>query len=191
LLENGSARGQASTISDHAVAGDEPAAARDLAFAGPTKELHDAFYRSDHTAAGACLTGRQLATAGIDWVRSLDGDVGVAHEVMGCALRPYRESPKRHEYILTQKGLDLYPVMMALVHWGDTHMVDECGRPLLHEHRTCGKLFDPIMACSACGGALSAQEVHTHPGPGGRPKHRDEAALRAERRTKFRDRGRK
>ena len=25
------------------------------------------------------------------------------------------------EYILTQKGLDLYPVMMALVHWGDTH----------------------------------------------------------------------
>ena len=45
---------------------------------------------------------------------------------------PYQESPKRHEYILTQKGLDLYPIMMALVHWGDTHMVDERGRPLLH-----------------------------------------------------------
>jgi len=55
---------------------------------------------------------------------------------------PYQESPKRHEYILTQKGLDLYPVMMALVHWGDTHMVDERGRPLLHEHRKCGKTFD-------------------------------------------------
>jgi DNA-binding HxlR family transcriptional regulator len=38
---------------------------------------------------------------------------------------PYQEAPKRHEYILTQKGLDLYPVMMALVHWGDTHMVDD------------------------------------------------------------------
>src|SRR5712691_9023567 len=64
---------------------------------------------------------------------------------------PYQESPKRHEYILTQKGLDLYPVMMALVHWGDTHMVDERGRPLLHEHRKCGKTFDPVMICSECG----------------------------------------
>ena len=43
---------------------------------------------------------------------------------------PYQESPKRYEYILTQKGLDLYPVIMSIVHWGDTHMVDERGRPL-------------------------------------------------------------
>src|SRR3979409_371974 len=78
---------------------------------------------------------------------------------------PYQESPKRHEYILTQKGLDLYPVMMALVHWGDTHMVDERGRPLLHEHRKCGKTFDPVMICSECGEPLLAKEVHTHPGP--------------------------
>ena len=82
---------------------------------------------------------------------------------------PYQESPKRHEYILTQKGLDLYPIMMALVHWGDTHMVDERGRPLLHEHRKCGKMFDPVMVCSECGEPLSAKEVHVHPGPGARP----------------------
>jgi len=81
---------------------------------------------------------------------------------------PYQESPKRHEYILTQKGLDLYPIMMAIVHWGDTHMVDERGRPLLHQHRKCGKDFDPIMVCSECGEPLSAKEVHTHPGPGAR-----------------------
>ena len=30
---------------------------------------------------------------------------------------PYQESPKRHEYILTQKGLDLYPIIMSIVHW--------------------------------------------------------------------------
>ena len=82
---------------------------------------------------------------------------------------PYQESPKRHEYILTQKGLDLYPIMMALVHWGDTHMVDERGRPLLHEHRTCGKMFDPVMVCSECSEPLSAKEVHVHPGPAARP----------------------
>ena len=80
---------------------------------------------------------------------------------------PYQESPKRHEYILTQKGLDLYPIMMAIVHWGDTHMVDERGRSVLHEHKKCGKLFEPVMICSECGEPLLAKEVHTHPGPGG------------------------
>jgi DNA-binding HxlR family transcriptional regulator len=79
---------------------------------------------------------------------------------------PYQESPIRHEYILTQKGLDLYPIIMAIVHWGDTHMVDERGRPLLHEHRKCGKMFNPVMVCSECGEPLHAKEVVTHPGPG-------------------------
>src|SRR5271165_4666076 len=90
---------------------------------------------------------------------------------------PYQDSPKRHEYILTQKGLDLYPIMMAIVHWGDTHMVDERGRPLLHEHRKCGKLFNPVMVCSECGEPLSAKEVVTRPGPGSRPAVLGYAAL--------------
>src|ERR1700761_7132645 len=79
---------------------------------------------------------------------------------------PYQESPKRHEYILTQKGLDLYPIMMAIVHWGDTHMVDERGRPLLHEHRKCGKIFNPVMVCSECGEPLHPRGGVPHPGPG-------------------------
>jgi hypothetical protein len=58
--------------------------------------------------------------------------------------------------------------MMAIVHWGDTHMVDERGRPLLHLHRNCGKNFDPVMVCSECGEPVLAKEVHTHPGPGAR-----------------------
>src|SRR5271168_1942718 len=99
---------------------------------------------------------------------------------------PYQESPKRHEYILTQKGLDLYPIMMAIVHWGDTHMVDERGRPLLHEHRNCGKLFDPVMVCSECGEPLSAQEVPTRHSHGARPapaKKATEAAATPKSRT--------
>ena len=78
----------------------------------------------------------------------------------------YQESPARYEYILTQRGLDLYPVVMSIVHWGDMHMVDERGRPLLHQHKNCGKQFDPVMVCSECGEPLHAKEVHTHPGPG-------------------------
>jgi hypothetical protein len=58
---------------------------------------------------------------------------------------------------------------MALVHWGDTHMVDERGRPLLHEHKKCGKHFNPVMVCSECGEPLHPKEVITHPGPGARP----------------------
>jgi len=92
---------------------------------------------------------------------------------------PYQTRPRRHEYILTQKGLDLYPIIMAIVHWGDTHMVDERGRPLLHEHKNCGKLFDPVMVCSECGEPLQAKEVITHPGPGAQPDPAKISAPRA------------
>ena len=81
---------------------------------------------------------------------------------------PYQESPKRYEYILTQKGLDLYPIIMSIVHWGNVHMVDARGRPMLHEHKACGKMFDPVMICSECGEPLTAKAVHVHPGPGAR-----------------------
>ena len=81
---------------------------------------------------------------------------------------PYQESPKRYEYILTQKGLDLYPIIMSIVNWGNIHMVDSRGRPMLHEHKKCGKLFDPVMVCSECGEPVTAKGVHVHPGPGAR-----------------------
>jgi DNA-binding HxlR family transcriptional regulator len=79
---------------------------------------------------------------------------------------PYQTRPERHEYILTQKGLDLHPILMAIVHWGDSHMTDVRGRPILLEHKTCGKMFDPVMVCSECHEPLKAREVRVHPGPG-------------------------
>jgi len=39
---------------------------------------------------------------------------------------------------------------------------------MLHEHKACGKLFDPVMICSECGEPLTAKAVHVHPGPGAR-----------------------
>jgi DNA-binding HxlR family transcriptional regulator len=32
---------------------------------------------------------------------------------------PYQQCPLRYKYRLTQKGLDLFPIVMAIVHWGD------------------------------------------------------------------------
>ncbi|HXY99807.1 MAG TPA: helix-turn-helix domain-containing protein [Stellaceae bacterium] len=78
----------------------------------------------------------------------------------------YRQRPPRYEYRLTEKGLDLHAVLLALVHWGDLHKGDERGRPMLYQHQECGHLFDPVMTCSACGGAVTARNVRILDGPG-------------------------
>ena len=138
-----------------------------------------------------CSVARTIAVIGNRWTllvlrdcflrvrrfEEFQSRLGVTRHVLADRLKklvrfgvlrraPYQENPTRYEYILTQKGLDLYPVVMAIVHWGDTHMVDERGRPLLHQHKKCGKDFDPVMICSECGEPLLAREVHTHAGPG-------------------------
>jgi DNA-binding HxlR family transcriptional regulator len=78
----------------------------------------------------------------------------------------YQQKPVRYEYRLTPKGLDLYPVLMSIVHWGDIHMAGRKGRPLLHTHELCGKDFDPVTVCSECGEPVAARQVRVHPGPG-------------------------
>ncbi len=77
---------------------------------------------------------------------------------------PYQENPLRHEYRLTAKGLDLHPVVMAIVHWGDRHYADERGPPILHRHKACGCDFHPVQTCSACGEPVSARDVETRAG---------------------------
>ena len=62
------------------------------------------------------------------------------------------------------------PFIMSIVHWGDIHMVDARGRPLLHEHKNCGKTFEPGDGLLwSVGEPLRAQEVHVHAGPGAGP----------------------
>src|SRR6201984_2245968 len=71
--------------------------------------------------------------------------LGITRHVLADRLRklvalgvlrriPYQERPRRYEYRLTPKGLDLQPVLLALVRWGDTHMAGAGGRagPLAH-----------------------------------------------------------
>jgi DNA-binding HxlR family transcriptional regulator len=78
----------------------------------------------------------------------------------------YQEGPVRHEYRLTDKGLGLHPVIMAIVHWGDTHYAGEAGPPLLHRHKACGCDFTPVMTCSECGEPVGARDVEVRIGPG-------------------------
>jgi DNA-binding HxlR family transcriptional regulator len=84
----------------------------------------------------------------------------------------YQENPTRYEYRLTPKGRDLYPVIMSIVHWGDVHLAGKKGRPVLHEHVSCGHVFDPVMRCSECEATLEPRDVKVLPGPGMRSDKR-------------------
>lgn len=76
----------------------------------------------------------------------------------------YQERPVRHEYRLTEKGLDLYPVILAIVSWGDRHYADQRGPPIIRRHKACGCDFQPVMTCSECGGAVEARDVEARAG---------------------------
>ena len=99
---------------------------------------------------------------------------------------PYREKPVRLEYRLTPKGLDRYPVLMALVHWGDVHKAGRKGRPLLHQHLCCGRTFDPLTVCSACRAPLDPRQVRVQRGPGAEEPHNMPAGEAAEKPTERR-----
>ena len=83
---------------------------------------------------------------------------------------PYQESGqrKRYEYRLTEKGLDLYPVLVALMEWGDRHAVGPVGPQVLLRHRDCGEPVRLQLSCQAGHVLQSAREVTPVPGPGAR-----------------------
>jgi DNA-binding HxlR family transcriptional regulator len=83
---------------------------------------------------------------------------------------PYQEpgSRMREEYRLTEKGLDLYPAIVALREWGDRHLGGPEGPPLLNEHRECGALVHVELRCEA-GHEIAARSVAPRLGPGIRP----------------------
>ena len=83
---------------------------------------------------------------------------------------PYQESGQRvrYEYRLTEKGVDLHPIMVALMEWGDRHAVGPAGPQVRLEHRDCGEPVQLQMACRAGHVLGSAREVTPLPGPGAR-----------------------
>jgi len=66
---------------------------------------------------------------------------------------------RRFIYKLTEKGLDLYPITLSLMNWGDRWLADEEGPPLSIFHSTCGHRLEQVMNCSYCGEAIHARDV--------------------------------
>jgi DNA-binding HxlR family transcriptional regulator len=78
----------------------------------------------------------------------------------------YQEKPDRYEYVLTEKGRDFYPVLAAMIAWGDRWLSGEDGPPVTLRHTACGHDMTAKVVCSECGDPIQVREVRARPGPG-------------------------
>ena len=147
--------------------------------------------KADDIGQQPCSIARTLAIIGDRWtamiirnaflgIRRFDDfqrNLGVTRHVLADRLKflvehnifqkvPYSDSQKRYEYRLTAQGLDLYPIIMSMMKWGDTWLDENLGAPVEYIHQPCGKKFSPVLVCSDCGEALYARQVTPIAGPG-------------------------
>ncbi|MEO3814374.1 helix-turn-helix domain-containing protein [Sphaerisporangium sp. B11E5] len=142
-----------------------------------------------------CSIERTLAVVGEKWTflvlreafsgvrrfADMQASTGAPRQVLSARLArlveegllskvPYREpgSRRRDEYRLTQKGLDLYPIMVSLMHWGDRYLADPDGPPVILTHRDCGAPISGRLVCAEGHEVPSPREVTPRPGPGAR-----------------------
>ncbi|MDQ2677217.1 MAG: helix-turn-helix transcriptional regulator [Actinomycetota bacterium] len=92
-------------------------------------------------------------------------DAGVLDKV------PYQERPVRHEYRLTDKGRDLWPVLTAMRQWGDRWAAPD-GPPLELVHLGCGEVTTVAHTCGVCGEAIDHRSVRAVAGPGAQSDRR-------------------
>lgn len=106
-------------------------------------------------------------------------DLGIASNVLTARLealqrhdivetRVYQSNPVRREYLLTEQGRDLYPMLTMLLAWGDKWLAGSAGPPALVVHRDCGQVTAGVVMCQECGEPLTADTVYWQPGPGAR-----------------------
>jgi DNA-binding HxlR family transcriptional regulator len=130
-----------------------------------------------------CSVARTLEVVGEWWtmlvireafngVRRFDdfqARLGIARNVLASRLqslvdnevlerRQYQDRPPRCEYRLTQKGRELYPVLISMLNWGDKWLAGEAGPPVKLTHQ-CGHAPEPQMICGHCKAELDARQV--------------------------------
>ncbi len=81
----------------------------------------------------------------------------------------YQEAPARFEYRLTEKGRDLYGVIVMIAGWGDKHMAGKKGPPVERVHRRCGHVTALRLACDHCGDVVTARDMMARPSKAYRP----------------------
>ena len=105
-------------------------------------------------------------------------DLGVSRKVLTQRLTamiddglvdrvPYQENPVRHDYVLTEKGASLIPIILAALAWGDAWLGDGDGAPAIpvhHDHECVA-----LVTCEVCNEPIEAEHISSMVGPGGRP----------------------
>lgn len=71
----------------------------------------------------------------------------------------YQEKPARSEYRLTPQGLDLFPLILELVRWGDRWLAGPEGPPRIIYHRPCGHPVETEFRCDQCHGTIGFWET--------------------------------
>jgi len=99
-------------------------------------------------------------------------NIGAPRDVLSARLRrlvdadiltkhTYSDRPLRHEYRPTPAGLDLEPVLLMLMSWGDRHL-HPTAPPMSLEH-TCGHELIPTVTCTLCGHEVTHEDLTPHP----------------------------
>ena len=109
---------------------------------------------------------------GVRRFTDIQRNLGIARNILSNRLqtlvgagilerRRYQDEPERFEYKLTEKGLGLYPAVVAIMRWGDEELCDE-HPPVVLRH-TCGHLADPVLVCAHCRDELDPRAVTPEP----------------------------
>jgi len=116
------------------------------------------------------------AFRGVRRFDDLAADLGIARNLLADRLQklvdygilvklPYQERPVRYEYRLSAIGMDLSPALVALMRWGDKHVLAEAA-PVLLVHDECDTPLDQVLMCPACREAVTPRHIKSRPGPG-------------------------
>jgi DNA-binding HxlR family transcriptional regulator len=71
----------------------------------------------------------------------------------------YRKDPDWYEYQLTSAGLDLFPAILTIKQWAESHLLDPAAPTLQIRHRPCGAELSPVVVCESCGEPVQATDV--------------------------------
>ena len=117
------------------------------------------------------------AALGLKRFDELQASLGIASNVLSNRLKllceegvmervPDEERPGRPKYVLTEKGREIGPALIALMKWGDRHYPAPGGPPRLTIHTTCGGNVSARLSCERCGNEVGFDELELRPGPG-------------------------
>jgi len=118
--------------------------------------------------------------AGLSRYDEIQRNLGIASNILAARLKRLRDAglvereadpddARRWCYRLTEKGRDLYPVLIAMMAWGDKWIAPAGQQPVLMVHQRCGQVTAAVPACSVCSQPLALDELRFLPGPGAQP----------------------